>query len=110
MYNFLDRSIQSIQEASHSHKWTYSAEGFIISAYCTETEKAELCIYHGEQNAVKIETATKDKIYEYTDSDFNYRIEGSDKVQNEIKQGQEDHDKQAADITSSILHILSGED
>ena len=64
LYNFLDRSIQSIQEASHSHKWTYSAEGFIISAYCTETEKAELCIYHGEQNAVKIETATKDKIYD----------------------------------------------
>ena len=61
-------------------------------------------------NAYLGDTQTKDKIYEYTDSDFTYRIEGSDKVQNEIKQGQADHDKQAADITSSILQMLSGGD
>lgn len=95
------------QESDQSNELKVSDE---VGAFGYMINSSKLFGKDWKINAYLGDTETKDKIYEYTDSDFNYRIEGSDKVQNEIKQGQEDHDKQAVDITSSILHILSGED
>lgn len=83
LYNFLDRSVQKIEEVKtgHTHSWEYTADGSTLYAYCVQAPDAgkQPCAYFVEEadrendnykdKAVKISTLTPDM--DYTGNVYN---------------------------------------
>ena len=81
LYNFLDRSVESIEAVAHTHNWEYTADGSTLYAYCIQEPDADKqsCAYFVEQadrengnykaKAVKINTSTPN--VDYTGDDYD---------------------------------------